>query len=91
LAEWCGGRIAREAKALAAVPKQRDERRLLYAMGWETANVHLGSRTAIRAVRRDLSRRKADWLRAGSKAMTRVMLADWKQWVDGRSTKDART
>jgi hypothetical protein len=76
---------------LAALPKKRDEGRLLYAMGWETANVHLGSRNRIRAVRRDLSKRKTDWLRLGSKAMTRVMLAEWKKWVDNRSAKDVRT
>ena len=33
---------------LATLPKKRDEAHFLYAMGWETANVHLGTHQAIR-------------------------------------------
>src|SRR6266436_8716076 len=33
---------------LSLLPKNRDECRLLFAMGWETANIHLGSRGAWR-------------------------------------------
>src|SRR6266516_4619191 len=33
---------------LDELPKNRDECRLLFAMGWETANIHLGSRGAWR-------------------------------------------
>ena len=42
---------------LTALPKKRDEGKLLYAMGWETANVHLGDRQQIKAVQRDLAAR----------------------------------
>lgn len=76
---------------LTALPQKRDEGRLLYTMGRETANVHLGSREAIGSVGRDLSKRKADWLRVGSKAMARVMFTEWKKWVDRPLAKDART
>ncbi len=31
---------------LAVLPSNRDEIRLLFAMGWETANIHLGTRGA---------------------------------------------
>ena len=33
---------------LSVLPKGRDELRLLFAMGWETANIHLGSRSAVK-------------------------------------------
>ena len=36
------------------LPAKRDEERLLYAMGWETANIHLGSARAIPRILRDL-------------------------------------
>jgi len=32
---------------LASLPEGRDEARLLYDMGWETANMHFGSRNAV--------------------------------------------
>jgi hypothetical protein len=68
---------------LAALPKQRDEGKLLYAMGWETANVHLGSHKAIPAIQRDLAKRKAKWLRGAANAMTRATFTDWKNWARG--------
>lgn len=65
---------------LASLPELRDEQRLLYAMGFETANIHLGSKDAIKAVRRDLSKRKPDWLHEAAQAMTKVVLKDWEEW-----------
>jgi len=65
---------------LAAMPKERDEARLLYAMGWETANVHWGSRKAVAKVRRDLARRPGHWLHAASKEMVKATVKDWKEW-----------
>jgi hypothetical protein len=63
---------------LAALPRKRDEGKLLFAMGWETANVHLGSSEVIKAVRRDLAKRKAGWLQKAAKEMTRATLTDWR-------------
>ena len=75
---------------LASLPKKRDESRLLYAMGWETANIHLGSRNAITAVQRDLSKRKTHWLRLATTAMVNATISDWAEW--GHSTRrTART
>lgn len=65
---------------LGALPKQREEVRLLEAMGWETVNVHLGSQEAIRAVREDLKKRSADWLHAASKNMLKATTEDWEKW-----------
>jgi len=49
-------------------------------MGWETANVHLGSRSAIRAVERDLKKRPGNWLHRSAKAMAKAVIQDYKQW-----------
>jgi hypothetical protein len=137
LADWCGGRVAREAKALlpsacvwaredkgsrkifyeeiinsavraldpcvklrgrwivrrlapdcsrielSAIPKQRDESRLLHAMGFETANIHLGSKAAVKAVRRDLAKRKPGWLHETARKMGAAVRRDWEQWRKG--------
>jgi len=62
------------------LPRERDEEKLLYYMGWETANIHLGSPRAIPAVRRDLGNRKERWLHDAVKAMLEATLEDWKMW-----------
>ncbi len=139
LATWKGGRIAREAKALAPsayiwatdqkgserilyeeiiesacqsadplvrvrgrwllrrlspdcsrieltqLPKKVAEERLLWAMGFETANVHLGSESAVNDVRRDLSRRRPDWLHSAMKKMTDAVVEDYEDWCKLRS------
>jgi len=33
---------------MASIPKKRDEERLLHSMGFETANIHLGSKQAVK-------------------------------------------
>lgn len=75
---------------LALLPKKRNEGRLLYAMGWETANIHLGSQRAIKAVHRDISKRKANWLRIATRSMTNWTISDWEEWGHPISRK-ART
>jgi hypothetical protein len=65
---------------MQSLPRERDEEKLCYSMGWETANIHLGSSKAIRAVKRDLSRRKGRWLHKAAKSMLKVTLDDWKVW-----------
>lgn len=65
---------------IQTLPEERDEERLTYYMGWEAANIHLGSPKAIPAVRRDLARRKGRWLHRAAKAMFKATLHDWKLW-----------
>jgi hypothetical protein len=50
---WIVRRLAPDCCHIEIQPFQekRDEERLLYYMGWETPNIHLGSRKAIPAVR----------------------------------------
>ncbi len=62
------------------LPKKRDEFRLLHAMGWETANIHLGSHDAAPKSRRDLAKRQANWLRGAAEAMVKATRRDWKEW-----------
>jgi hypothetical protein len=131
--EWCGGKIAREAKALAPsaaawagrgegeardvirgivgkavrcqdpffavkrrwivrrlapdcsrielaqLPKTKDSVRLLHAMGWETANIHLGSASAP-ALLLDLVSRPQGWLHEAAQAMRDAVQEDWEAW-----------
>ena len=65
---WIVRRLAPDCSRieLSALPKERDELRLLHAMGWETANIHLGTHAAARFARR--LEKEAAWLAAGGRA-----------------------
>jgi len=65
---------------LCALPEERDEERLLYAMGWDTANLHLGSSEKVGSLKKDLARRKGRWLRDAARAMAEATMKDWKLW-----------
>ncbi|HEX4959402.1 MAG TPA: DUF2252 family protein [Thermoanaerobaculia bacterium] len=133
IADWCGGNVAREAKAaarsaflwshrgdaeprqvyreilstavrcqdpfiaikrrwivrrlapdcsrieLADLMKEHEITQLLHAMGWETANVHLGSASAP-ALLVDLVSRPESWLHDAVKEMLEEVHADWESW-----------
>jgi len=134
LADWHGGRIAREAKALVAsachwakdwygpadilyqtiitravrcpdpfvqlrgrwivrrlsphcsrielstLKAQGEEMRLLHAMGWETANIHLGTPSARKPILKHIQKQKARWLHEASESMLNAVREDWKAW-----------
>lgn len=61
-------------------PRRGDEALLLEAMGAETANIHLGTRDAVAAIRRDLKKRGTDWLCDAARLMAEATLKDWKAW-----------
>jgi hypothetical protein len=65
---------------LSLLPKDRDELRLLFAMGWETANIHLGSRKATRQIRHHFDRLKPNWLSSAAKDMAGAVREDWLAW-----------
>ena len=52
---------------LTQLPKKVDEKRLLEAMRFETAKLHIGNKSSLKQVRRDISRRKRDWLDSAMK------------------------
>jgi hypothetical protein len=64
---------------LSELPAQRDEVRLLAAMGWETANVHLGSGKA-REIARHLAKLAPGWLTGAAGRMAEAVIAEWKSW-----------
>jgi hypothetical protein len=82
---WLVRRLAPDCSRieLASLPRDRDEARLLYNMGWETANMHFGSPQAIPQIKRDLAQRKGRWLHRAAKAMSKATLNDWEVWRKG--------
>jgi len=82
---WIVRRLAPDCSRieLAALAKDRDEEKLLYAMGQETANVQLGDRRATAAIQSDLPQRQPHWLRKAAEAMADATEDDWKQWKKG--------
>ena len=76
---------------LASMPKERDESKLLRAMGFETANVHLGTPRAAKMILRDLDKRPADWLHIAATAMVKATTADWREWRTTFRRKPAKT
>lgn len=62
------------------LPQKRNEERLLYSMGWETANVHLGTPRMCDDIPKDLKRRKANWLFDAARDMVEAVRHDWKKW-----------
>ncbi len=65
---------------LRQMPRSRDEQKLLRTMGYELANVHLGTRGATARIRADLRRQKQKWLRKSAETMAEATLTDWKEW-----------
>jgi len=82
---WIVRRLAPHCSRIemAAIPKKRDEERLLHSMGFETANIHLGSKRAIKNVRRDLAKRKPGWVHEAAKKMGGAVRKDWEEWRNG--------
>ncbi|HET9407114.1 MAG TPA: DUF2252 family protein [Candidatus Sulfotelmatobacter sp.] len=65
---------------LATLNAKNEELRLLRAMGWETANIHLGTPNAPKRILQDLRKRKADWLHAATDDMLKQVRSDWRKW-----------
>jgi hypothetical protein len=66
---------------LSELPRRRDERHLLWAMGFETANIHLASGRRAEVLH-DLASRNKDWLPTATEKMVRAVRHDWKQWKE---------
>ena len=84
---WIVRRLAPDCTRIdmSMFPKQRDENRLLQAMGWEIANVHLGTGDAGPLLA-DLKKRGKVWLHKDAAKMVDATKADWETW---RRTKRA--
>jgi hypothetical protein len=77
---WVVRRLAPDCRGidLDTVPNDRDELKLLRAMGWETANIHLAS--ARETILRDLKRRNPGWLARAATRMVDSVIRDWRDW-----------
>jgi len=81
---WIVRRLAPDCSRieLSALPQERDEIRLLHAMGWETANIHLGTLKA-RTLQADLEKRPRGWLLQAARKMQKAVLADFEDYRRG--------
>ncbi len=59
---------------------KRDEDRLLHAMAWETANVHLGTKGVRKRIVANIDGRPAKWLRSAIKDMATKTVEEWREW-----------
>jgi hypothetical protein len=65
---------------LATLRASGAELRLLHAMGWETANIHLGTKAARKAILRHLGKQKGKWLHEAAGEMLEAVRSDWQTW-----------
>ena len=68
---------------LSAASANRDERGLLYMMGYETANVHLGSLVSTQdrqSILSALNELPTDWFYSSGKLLADATLQDWKSF-----------
>ncbi len=79
--EWIVRRLAPDCSRieLSTLPESHDAVKLLRAMGWETANVHLGT-CAVASLRDDLEARGPGWLHQNAEVMVKSIHKDWKAW-----------
>ena len=79
---WIVRRLAPDCSRveLSSMPKERDETKLLHAMGFETANVHMGTPRAAKRILSDLGKRNANWIHKASTNMVEATTEDWKRW-----------
>ncbi|HKD55641.1 MAG TPA: DUF2252 family protein [Steroidobacteraceae bacterium] len=80
--KWLRRRLAPDASRieLASLPHGQDEERLLWMMGWETGNLHLGTPGNVRRILTDLQRRKGNWLAKAAARMAKAVELDWRKW-----------
>ena len=65
---------------LTELPKKRDERHLLNAMGYETANLHLATSDQRTKLMREVTKLKPNWLLEAAMAMAKATERDWEDW-----------
>ena len=80
---WIVRRLSPDCRRieLDGLPEERNELKLLTAMGRETANIHLGSGAAAKAaIGEDLGKRGRKWLSKAAQAMVASVREDWRHW-----------
>jgi hypothetical protein len=86
--QWLIRRLAPDCSriTLGSLPRGHDESRLLWMMGWETANMHLGTPAQRRAILADLGRRKSAWLAKAAVRIGESVTRDFRKW--GKLVRD---
>ena len=79
--DWIARRLSPDCfrLELSHLPGQRDELYLLHCMGWETANIHLGSGQGA-AIAKDLRRKPDKWLFKAASLMRAQVMEDWQEF-----------
>lgn len=82
---WIVRRLAPDCSRveLSSMPRERDEIKLLYSMGFETANIHLGTKGAAKIIRPALKKLPQSWLHEAAEIMLGATMKDWKAWKKG--------
>ncbi|HTS48411.1 MAG TPA: DUF2252 family protein [Bryobacteraceae bacterium] len=88
---WIVRRLAPDCSRieLSHMPTQRDETKLLQAMGFEIANVHLGTPRAIPAILQNLRVRTRNWMHQAATGMVKATTDDWRVWRAHKSKQVA--
>ena len=82
--DWLVRRLSQDCFRIPLdhLPEKRNETDLLFFMGWETANIHLGSTEAARLAKH-LRGKPSHWLHEAAAAMREETFRDWKRWNRG--------
>lgn len=85
--QWVVRRLAPDCSRIevAQLAPIKDEIRLMNAMGFEAANIHLGSVGAVKAVVKHLSKLPKNWLIEAVETMEDAVVSDWNAWKKGNS------
>jgi hypothetical protein len=79
--KWLVRQLAPDSSPIeiATMSGLKNQDKLIHAMAWEAANVHLGTPRAARILS-DLNSRSSKQLRTAVKDMAAITIDDWKQW-----------
>jgi hypothetical protein len=80
--QWVIRRLAPDCSRieLSQLAPIKDELRLAHAMGWETANIHVGTPSGAKAVVAHLAKLPKNWLVEAVEVMEEAVVKDWKAW-----------
>jgi Uncharacterized protein conserved in bacteria (DUF2252) len=65
---------------LATLKAHAAELRLLHAMGKETSNIHLGTRSVRKPILAHMKKQKGKWLHRATEEMLTIIREDWRAW-----------
>jgi hypothetical protein len=80
--DWLIRRLSPDSNPIdiQELPKHRDEQMLLYSMGSEAANVHLGTKSQSKRILKHLKKGKQDWLQDAAVRMAKALEKDWNRY-----------